>query len=71
MCFNLLYLYFKESSYRENEDSSTCEDNEGGSLVDTEVISFYSLREFVQLQYFLEQISFNYPVFVFHTNLSK
>ena len=48
-----IYFYFKESSHRENEESSTCEDNEGGCLVDTEVISVFSLCKFVQLQYFL------------------
>ena len=48
-----IYFYFKESSHRENEESSTCEDNEGGCLVDTEVINVFSLCKFVQLQYFL------------------
>ena len=69
LCFNL--LYFKESSRKENEESGICEDNEGGSLVDTEVINVFSLCKFVQLQYFVGQISFNYPAFVFHYNLSK
>ena len=65
-----IYFYFKESSHKENEESSTCEGNEGGSLVDTEVISIFSLCKFRQL-YFLGQISFNYPIFVFHIDLSK